>query len=158
MIKKFSLLLSIVCLAMMAAMPAFAMDSATLLANPIRYRVISTQADGIVYADMDTLTGMQTMDYPNSIENLSCTLYVEKYSGTLDAMAIQRNKTIHQINEYTADFHADKWEDTYTLTTTLTNIYTPKGQPYEIKCDTIQFTQQKDMFLALHRLNRLQQK
>ena len=66
-----SLLLALGCLT------ANAMDSQTLVSNPGRYRVISTSPDGIAYADMDSLRAMQTMDYPNSIENMSFTLYVE---------------------------------------------------------------------------------
>ena len=85
-----------------------AMDSTTLLNNPDRYRVVSTQPDGVVYVDMDSIKSMQTRDFPNSIENISCTLYVEKYNSTLDAMAFQQNQVIRQINEYTATLHGNK--------------------------------------------------
>ena len=39
-----------------------AMDSTTLLNNPDRYRVVSTQPDGVVYVDMDSIKSMQTRD------------------------------------------------------------------------------------------------
>ena len=87
-----SLLLALGCLT------ANAMDSQTLVSNPGRYRVISTSPDGIVYADMDSLQAMQTMDYPNSIENMSFTLYVEKYAGIRDDLIFQLGQEIHQIN------------------------------------------------------------
>ena len=91
-----SLLLALGCLT------ANAMDSQTLVSNPGRYRVISTSPDGIAYADMDSLRAMQTMDYPNSIENMSFTLYVEKYAGIRDDLIFQLGQEIHQINEYKA--------------------------------------------------------
>ncbi len=153
--KKITSLLAVLCLFLLASTSAFAMDSNTLLNNPSRYRVLSTQPDGIVYVDMDSIQGLQTMDFPSSLETLSCTLYVEKYSSTLDAMAIQRNKTIHQINEYTADFHADKVKGAYTVSTKLTNVYTAQGKPYEVKVDTFQFTRVKDTFINLYRLSVL---
>ncbi len=151
--KKLITLLVMLALMILGSLSASAMDSQTLLENPGRYRVISTQPDGIVYADMNSLQGMQTMDYPNSIENISCVLYVEKYAGTLDAMAFQKGNVIRQISEYQAAFHANKQNDTFQLDTTLTNVYTPQGQAYEIKVDTIRLTQVKDMFIALHRLS-----
>lgn len=153
--KKITSLLAMLCLTLCASISSFAMDSNTLLNDPVRYRVLSTQPDGIVYVDMDSLNGLQTMDFPNSLETISCTLYVEKYSSTLDAMAIQRNKTIHQINEYTADFHADKVKGTYTVSPKLTNVYTAQGKPYEVKVDTFQFTRIKDTFINLYRLSGL---
>ena len=148
-------LLAMLCFSLLASISAFAMDSDTLLNNPSRYRVLSTQTDGIVYVDMDSLHGLQTMDFPSSLETISCTLYVEKYGSTLDAMTIQRNKTIHQINEYTADFHADKVKGAYTVSTKLTNVYTAQGKPYEVKIDTFQFTRIKDAFINLYRLSSL---
>lgn len=148
-------LLAMLCFSLLASISAFAMDSDTLLNNPSRYRVLSTQPDGIVYVDMDSLHGLQTMDFPSSLETISCTLYVEKCGSTLDAMAIQRNKTIHQINEYTADFHADKVKGAYTVSTKLTNVYTAQGKPYEVKIDTFQFTRIKDAFINLYRLSSL---
>ena len=153
--KKIISLLAMLCLFLLTSTSVFAMDSDTLLNNPFRYRVLSTQPDGIVYVDMDSIQGLQTMDFPSSLETLSCTLYVEKYSNTLDAMAIQRNKTIHQINEYTADFHAYKVKGAYTVSTKLTNVYTAQGKPYEVKVDTFQFTRVKDTFINLYRLSGL---
>lgn len=129
-----------------------AMDSETLLHNPSRYRVVSTQPDGIVYVDMDSIKSMQTRDFPNSIENISCTLYVEKYSSTLDAMAFQQNKLIRQINEYTAILHGNKRDNTYELNAELQQVYSPQGEAKEISLDTIQFTNIKGMFINTHRL------
>ena len=153
--KKIISLLTMFCLSIFVSTSAFAMDSDTLLNNPFRYRVLSTQLDGIVYVDMDSLQGLQTMDLPSSLETISCTLYVEKYGSPLDAMAIQRNKTIHQINEYSADFHADKVKGVYTVSSKLNNVYTANGQPYEVKVDTVQWKHVKDMFIQLYRLSIL---
>ena len=76
--KKIISLLAMLCLFLLTSTSVFAMDSDTLLNNPFRYRVLSTQPDGIVYVDMDSIQGLQTMDFPSSLETLSCTLYVEK--------------------------------------------------------------------------------
>ena len=126
------------------------MDSQTLVNNPSRYRVISTSPDGIVYADMDSLRAMQTMDYPNSIENMSLTLYVEKYAGIRDDLVFQMGQEIHQINEYKAALHANKREGTYDLKADLTKVYRPDGTDYAVKIDTVQFKNVRDMYTALH--------
>ena len=134
-----SLLLALGCLT------ANAMDSQTLVSNPGRYRVISTSPDGIVYADMDSLQAMQTMDYPNSIENMSFTLYVEKYAGIRDDLVFQMGQEIHQINEYKAALHANKRKGTYDLKADLTKVYRPDGTDYAVKIDTVQFKNVRDM-------------
>lgn len=139
-----SLLLALGCLT------ANAMDSQTLVSNPGRYRVISTSPDGIAYADMDSLRAMQTMDYPNSIENMSFTLYVEKYAGIRDDLIFQLGQEIHQINEYKAALHANKREGTYDLNADLTNVYHTDGTAYSVKIDTVQFQNIRDMYTALH--------
>lgn len=154
--KKLMMLLSMLCLLALGSFSASAMDSATLLQNPDRYRVISTEPDGIVYVDMKTISGMQTMDYPNSIENISAKLYVEKYNSTIDAMTFMKDQTIRQINEYDAVFHANKREGTYDLGTKLVNVYKPTGEPYAVKLDTVQWGNIKDMFISMNRLTKLQ--
>ena len=63
--KKFALALA--AFTMLTATSAMAMDSATLLAHPDRYRVIHADDEEICYADMESLSGMQTMDFPGSI-------------------------------------------------------------------------------------------
>ena len=126
-----------------------AMDSTTLLNNPDRYRVVSTQPDGVVYVDMDSIKSMQTRDFPNSIENISCTLYVEKYNSTLDAMTFQQNQVIRQINEYSATLHGNKRDNTYDLKAELLQVYSPQGEAKEISIDTIQFKNYKDMSSTL---------
>lgn len=73
--KKFALALA--AFTLFSATSAMAMDSATLLAHPDRYRVIHADDEEICYADMKSLSGMQTMDFPGSIENIDFTLYVE---------------------------------------------------------------------------------
>ena len=131
---------------------AGAMDSATLLHNPSRYRVVSTQSDGVVYVDMESIRSMQTRDYPNSIENISCTLYVEKYNSNLDATAFQKNEIVRQINEYKAKLHGNKRENTYDIAAELQQAYSPDGQAKAVSIDTIQFKNIKEMFINTHRL------
>lgn len=149
MMKKMTTLCASLLLAL-GCLTANAMDSQTLVNNPGRYRVISTSPDGIAYADMDTLRAMQTMDYPNSIENMSFTLYVEKYAGIRDDLIFQTGQEIHQINEYKASLHANKRKGTYDLKTDLTNVYHTDGTAYSVKIDTVQFKNVRDMYTALH--------
>lgn len=149
MMKKMTTLCASLLLAL-GCLTANAMDSQTLVNNPSRYRVISTSPDGIVYADMDSLRAMQTMDYPNSIENMSLTLYVEKYAGIRDDLVFQMGQEIHQINEYKAALHANKREGTYDLKADLTKVYRPDGTDYAVKIDTVQFKNVRDMYTALH--------
>ena len=104
----------------------------------------------LVYADMDSLRAMQTMDYPNSIENMNLTLYVEKYAGIRDDLVFQMGQEIHQINEYKAALHANKRKGTYDLKADLTKVYRPDGTDYAVKIDTVQFKNVRDMYTALH--------
>ena len=153
--KKLTMLFSLLCILAFDAVTANAMDSQTLLSNPDRYRVISTEPDGIVYVDMDSISGMQTMDYPNSIENINCKLYVEKYNNTIDAMTFMKGQTIRQINEYDAAFHANKLEGQYAFNANLTNVYKPTGEAYTVKIDMLQWGNVKDMFISMNRLSKL---
>jgi hypothetical protein len=155
MMKKLFTLFSLLSLLLIGCLSVSAMDSDTLLNNSFRYRVIGTQPDGIVYVDMETLQGMQTMDYPNSIENVSCKLYVEKYNSTIDAMTFQNGQLIRQINEYDAKFHANKRENKYELDAKLNGVFTPQGTAYEVKLDTFSFKNIKEMFIGVHRLEKL---
>lgn len=149
MMKKMTTLCASLLLAL-GCLTANAMDSQTLVSNPGRYRVISTSPDGIAYADMDSLQAIQTMDYPNSIENMSFTLYVEKYAGSRDDLIFQSGQEIHQINEYTAKLHANKCKGTYDLKADLTNVYHTDGTANSVKIDTVQFQNIRDMYTALH--------
>lgn len=97
--KKLLSLLSLSFLLLAGSAASQAMDSDTLLQSPDRYRVVSAQNDSVVYVDINTIQAIQTMDYPNSLENLSCTLYVETYAAPLDAEAYQSGRLIRQINE-----------------------------------------------------------
>lgn len=100
--KRQITLATLLCTLALGAFSASAMDSQTLLQNPSRYRVVSTQPDGIVYVDTDSLRSMQTRDYPSSIENISAKLYVERYNPTITDMTFEQGQTISQIDEYTA--------------------------------------------------------
>lgn len=112
--KRQITLATLLCTLALGAFSASAMDSQTLLQNPSRYRVVSTQPDGIVYVDTDSLRSMQTRDYPSSIENISAKLYVERYNPTITDMTFEQGQTISQIDEYTANFATDKNGKIYT--------------------------------------------
>lgn len=155
MMKKLAALCAVLCMGLVGAMSASAMDSATLLQNPARYRVVSTQPDGVVYVDMDSIQAMQTRDYPNSIENISCKLYVETYANPLTAMDFEQNRIIRQINEYDAALHANKRDNQFKLDASLQNAYTPDGQKKEIAIDTVLFKQIKQLFINTSRLAHL---
>lgn len=149
--KKLLAALAMTTTFLMGCASAGAMDSATLLQNPSRYRIIGTQDDGIVYVDTQSIKSMQTRDFPNSIENISCTLYVEKYTDQPDAMAFQQNALIRQINEYSAVLHGNKRDNTYELSAELQQVYSPDGTAHEVSVDTIQFRNIRNMFINAHR-------
>ncbi len=153
--KKSALILAMASTFLMGCAAAGAMDSATLLQNPARYRIVSTQADGIVYVDTESIQSMQTRDFPSSLETISCTLYVEKYNSRPDAMAFQQNRLIRQINEYSAVLHGNKRDNAYELTAELQHVYDPDGAAKEIRIDMIQFQHIRSMFITMHRLASL---
>ena len=96
---------------------------------------------------------LQTMDYPNSLENLSCTLYVETYADPLDAEAYQSGRLIRQINEYKASFHANKREQSYSFDSTLTGVYAPDGQAFYVNtsADPLRLRDVMGTFINIHR-------
>lgn len=149
---------ALLCTLTLGAVSASAMDSQTLLTNPDRYRVVSTQPTGIVYVDMDNLSSMQSRDYPSSIENISAKLYVEKYNPTIDDMTFEQGQTITQIDEYTAQIHGQKNANLYEAETTLDASYTPDGKeltPAQAPSAPTTFQQVQHLFLNLSRLARL---
>lgn len=153
--KKQITLATLLCTLALGALSVNAMDSQTLLQNPSRYRVVSTQPDGIVYVDMESLRSMQTRDYPSSIENISAKLYVETYNPTIDDMTFEQGKTISQINEYDAKFHGQKRDNIYDAETTLTASYTPDGKALDTKGTSHTFQHIQHLFINLSRLARL---
>lgn len=150
--KKLKIACTLCSLFVWGTLSAMAMDSSTLQNNPFRYRVVSTQSDGIVYMDMDSVQALQTRDLPSSIENISCTLYVEKYAKKIDATAFQQNQLIRQISEYTADLHANKLKDEYILNTKFQAAYTADGQKLNAKKDKLRIKPIKEFYMYAHRL------
>lgn len=145
---------------LLAVIPAaaMAMDSETLLSDPARYRVISAGDEEVVYADMTTLSGQQTLDYPGSIENMEVTLYVESYKEHPDAFDFARNTLVSGIREFRVKIHADKREGEYAMKKELTAFYDGKGvkktpesflKAYRIDADA------EELYLMLSRLERL---
>lgn len=150
-------LAALLCTLALGAVSASAMDSQTLLHNPDRYRVVSTQPTGIVYVDMDSLSSMQSRDYPSSIENISAKLYVEKYNPTITDMTFEQGQTITQIDEYTAQVHGQKNDNVYAYETTLDASYTPDGKeltPLSTQVVPPAFHDVPHLFLNLSRLAR----
>lgn len=150
--KKLKCLLAMCSLVALSSVSAMAMDSTTLQQNPTRYRVVSTQPDGIVYMDMDSVQALQTRDLPSSLENISCTLYVEKYAKKIDAMAFQQNQLIRQISEYKADINANKVKDTYQMDVDFQKAYAADGSVLKEKKDTLRIKNMKEFYMYAHRL------
>lgn len=149
--KKLLAALAIAGAALMNAAPSSAIGSAELLNQPERYRVIGVQNDAVIYADTASMRAIQTMDYPGSIENISCTLYAETYAASIDDMAFHEGRLVSRINEYDAVFHANKQQGEFSLDARLTGAYKPDGQAYEIAVDTIIFQNIRDLFINAHR-------
>lgn len=137
-----------------------AMDSASLLADPARYRVISADGEEVIYADMETLSGQQTMDYPGSIENMQFTMYVESYKEDGDAFDFARNQLVTEIREFKVRLHANKRDKQYAMKKELTAVYSSGGErkipesflkAYRLDADA------EDLYLPLYRLEKLAQ-
>lgn len=141
---------------------ASAMDSASLLGDPARYRVVYAGEDEVAYADMTTVSGQQTMDYPGSIENVQFTLYVESYKDKTDAFDFAKDKLVTGIREMTVRLHANKRSGEYEMETALAACYDAKGAPLsfgslpdeakrlgELDADA------RDLYFNLYRLERL---
>ncbi len=106
---------------------ASAMDAETLISHPERYRVVYTTERETAYADMESLSGMQTMDFPSSLENVDFTLYVETYKDSPDAMDFENRNLISHIREFRISLLADKRENHYEMDRTLLAKYDAKG-------------------------------
>lgn len=115
-------------LALLPVAPASAMDSASLLANPQQYRVVYAGEDEVAYVDMDTIHGMQTMDFPGSIENLKFTLYVESYKDKSNEMDFAKGTIVEKIREFDAGLAVNKQEKSFQLEMNLVNVYNTAGE------------------------------
>lgn len=143
---------------MAAPFAADAMDSKTLLSDPARYRVIYADGRDVVYADMETLSGLQTMDYPSTIENMEFTMYVETYRRKIRLWDFEQERMVAHIRAYAAGLHANKAAGKYVLETKLTGLFTGQGEalPLEGKPhgkDHLQ-GEARDMYFTLSRIER----
>lgn len=111
---------------------AMAMDSHTLLTQPERYRVIYADNHEIAYADMDTLSGMATMDYPGSLENMNFTMYVETYKSSPSAFDFSRGNLVSHIRKFQVQLFGNKQAQTYGMEKTLSAMYDSQGNKQEI--------------------------
>ncbi len=157
--KLYSLMMAGLILAAPGA--AMAMDSAALQADPAQYRVIYAGEDEVIYADMDTVRGMQTMDYPNSIENMRFKMYVESYRDKVDAADFGEGRLVTQIREFDAGLYVNKNEKSYKLETKLAAVYDADGKAIESadqeeRGDALKIrAKAKDLYMNLYRLEQL---
>lgn len=143
---------------------AMAMDSASLLANPAKYRVIAAGEDEVVYADLSTLTAIQTMDFPNSVENMHFKMYVESYRDKVNAMDFARDNLVTSIREFDAGLYVNKNTKSYNLETRLCAVYKADGEalkaldPKEVKEAEKLRVKAQDLYMNLSRMSRMPQK
>lgn len=114
--------------AMLVGGAAQAMDSATLLTSPTRYPVLYADANTRIYADVRTMSAMQTMDYPGSIENVSFTLYAEIFKEHADVFDFSRGDLVKKIREFKAEVYADRRERHYGMKLTPVAVYNAAGE------------------------------
>ncbi len=148
-------IVSILMLAGLFAGTGEAMDSETLLKNPARYPVIYATEKMRIYADMETVSAMQTMDYPSSIENVSFTLYAESFKKNADAFDFARGDLVTQIRECKVELAADRREKHYEMTTTPVAVYDAKGERLTGGGDMKLGASAKEIYYNLSRLLRL---
>ncbi len=160
--KLYSLMLAGLVLA--APTAAMAMDSAELLSHPAKYRVIAAGEDEVVYADLSTLTAIQTMDFPNSVENMHFKMYVESYRDKVNAMDFARDNLVTSIREFDAGLYVNKNTKSYNLETRLAAVYDAKGEavktldPKEAKEAEKLRMKAEDLYMNLSRMTRMPQK
>lgn len=160
--KLYSLMLAGLVLA--APTAAMAMDSAELLSHPAKYRVIAAGEDEVVYADLSTLTAIQTMDFPNSVENMHFKMYVESYRDKVNAMDFVRDNLVTSIREFDAGLYVNKNTKSYNLETRLAAVYDAKGEavktldPKEAKEAEKLRVKAEDLYMNLSRMTRMPQK
>lgn len=148
-------IISILMLAGLVADAVQAMDSETLLKNPARYPVIYATEKMRIYADMETVSAMQTMDYPGSIENVSFLLYAERYKKNADAFDFARGGLVTQIREWKVELAADRREKRYEMTLTPVAAYDAKGERLTGGGDMKLGASAKEIYYNLSRLLRL---
>lgn len=160
--KLYSLMLAGLVLA--APTAAMAMDSAELLSHPAKYRVIAAGEDEVVYADLSTLTAIQTMDFPNSVENMHFKMYVESYRDKVNAMDFARDNLVTSIREFDAGLYVNKNTKSYNLETRLAAVYDAKGEavraldPKEAKEAEKLRVKAENLYMNLSRMSRMPQK
>lgn len=160
--KLYSLMLA--GLVLTAPNAAMAMDSASLLANPAKYRVIAAGEDEVVYADLSTLTAIQTMDFPNSVENMHFKMYVESYRDKVNAMDFARDNLVTSIREFDAGLYVNKNTKSYNLETRLCAVYKADGEALkaldlkEAKEAEKLRVKAQDLYMNLSRMSRMPQK
>lgn len=140
------------------AVRASSANEGTFLADPERYRVIAAGEDEVIYADMTTVMGMQTMDYPGSIENVHFTMYAESYRDKVDAWDFAKDRLVTDVRTFDAAIHADKRKQKYSAELKLTDVRGAadnEAADQERKEDGRIRADAKDLYMNLYRLERL---
>ena len=152
--KKIMAIVSV--LTMAAGLQAFAISSQDLLDNPIMYRVLTTEGNHVVYVDMNSIQGIQTMDYPNSVENITCNVYVEEYEPNISAMDYQNGKLISAIYRGQLQVHANKVTEVFEGSFTAYSKFAQDGKILESidknSRQEIAVGIDQNVFTTLHRL------
>lgn len=106
-----------------------AMDMSTLMADPVRYRVVTADEDEIVFADMNTMAAIQTRDYPVSLENIHVNLYVGHYRDgkQITAMDWTNQNIMSRIDEYAVQISANRRTNSIAMKPSLTASWKPDG-------------------------------
>ncbi len=148
--------------ALMAAMlcggAAQAMDSATLLTESTRYPVLYADANTRIYADVRSMSAMQTMDYPGSIENISFTLYAEIFKEHADVFDFSRGDLVRKIREVKVELYADRRERHYGMSLTPVAVYNAKGEEQPAEEGKLKLrASAKDLYYNLAHLLKLGQ-
>lgn len=140
---------------------AMAMDSHTLLTQPERYRIIYADSHEIAYADMESLSGLATMDFPGSLENMNFTMYVETYKPDPTAFDFAKGNLISHITQFQVQLYGNKQKQTYGMEKTLSAMYDGEGNKQEIYSSIADIVKHrkiaadaKTLFLNLHHQSR----
>lgn len=123
-------LISFVLAALVLGAPlAGAMDSKTLLADPVRYRVIYGKDGTVAYADMETVKPLFLRNRPESAHNVAFTMYVEVYKPYPTAEDLAEGHLVEAIAQCRAVITLSPKFDHYKMERELVALYDEDGRP-----------------------------
>ncbi len=134
-----------------------AMDSLTLHSHPEQYRILFADDNQVIYGDMQSFSGIETRDLPSSIENMSLTLYVEKYISQPTDLDYAEGKTVSSISEYQATLSGNKVKGTCDWKTTLSAQFDAQGHSVQKEKSCLSLSKEEiyDVFRTLFRVSRV---